>query len=253
MKNSIPIVIAVLLAVAAVFAVSKVVKENDAKTETAMVQIVVADEDLPIGGTFEEEKLAFREVPADAVPRNALLWRDVKVAWGQTVSRPIGDGETILVSDVRSQLSLADCARAGEWTIPVTFENSTLVPLLHTDDEIAILATWKVQADDTESSEPGGGQQTTLLMPCVRVHGIIGENGSFRDGGASATTILVSLPPQEAEMLVAVQSVASLTPVLRKRSDESARNRSDGGVISARTFRQLRQNLPNVDVSGMKK
>ena len=73
--------------------------------------------------------------------------------------------------------------------------------------------------------------------------GIANENGSFREGGSSSGTVFVSLPPQQAMILIAAQRESELYPVLRKRNDSVALNRKDGGVVNAETFAGIRKGL----------
>ena len=86
-------------------------------------------------------------------------------------------------------------------------------------------------------------RETSVLLPCVRVIGIANENGSFREGGSSSGTVFVSLPPQQAMILIAAQRESELYPVLRKRNDSVALNRKDGGVVNAETFAGIRKGL----------
>ena len=86
-------------------------------------------------------------------------------------------------------------------------------------------------------------RKTSVLLPCVRVIGIANEQGSFRESGGSSGTIFVSLPPQQAMILIAAQRESELYPVLRKRNDSVALNRKDGGVVNSDTFAKIRRGL----------
>ena len=124
--------------------------------------------------------------------------------------------------------------------------------MLMPDDEIAIISTYvspHVVINENMTASDGSGvkmtesRETSVLLPCVRVIGIANERGSFRESGSSSGTIFVSLPPQQAMLLIAAQRESELYPVLRKRNDSAALNRKDGGVINASTFTKLRQGL----------
>lgn len=247
MKNSLPLIAAVVLGLAAIFAVSKVLSDKEVAGRENTIAIVVATHDLMTMQEIREGDLTYREVPVTAAPKNGLRWDEVSIAYGQRLPRAIDEDDFLLVTDIRMKATLAECVRDGEWAVPVTFANATLLPMLVPDDEIAILATWQDQKALDDMGEPT--TQTTLLMPCVRVLGIVGGNGQFREpqtGGSS--TILVSLPPHQAEILIAAQQQASLFPVMRKRNDRTARSRKDGGVVDASTFRKLRENLTAVEM-----
>ena len=124
--------------------------------------------------------------------------------------------------------------------------------MLMPDDEIAIISSYvsrDVAVDKNMTVSDGSGvkmtesRETSVLLPCVRVIGIANERGSFREGGSSGGTIFVSLPPQQAMILIAAQRESELYPVLRKRNDSAALNRKDGGVVNAETFMKIRKGL----------
>lgn len=263
MKNIIPLVVSVFLGLAAVYIVSKLLfEQEDAGTED-MVSVVVAARDLDANDDLLEGSLTYRDIPLSAMPKNALLWENVGLAYGQTLPHAVAQDDYILMTDIRIQTTLSDCARQGEWTVPVTFSDPALVKMLMPDDEIAIISTYVSQSaprtaaappasEDPLSATTGelselrsgeGSRETSVLLPCVRVIGIDNEHGSFRESGGSSGTIFVSLPPQQAMILIAAQRESELYPVLRKRNDSAALNRKDGGVVNSSTFRKIRTGL----------
>ena len=82
MKNSIPLILAVLLGLAAVFAVSKIISTNTAKIEEK-VKIVAATRDLAAGEVIAEGFFMPREVPVSAVPSQAIPWNRATMILGQ--------------------------------------------------------------------------------------------------------------------------------------------------------------------------
>lgn len=266
MKNSIPLILSVLLGLAAVFAVSRLSSGKDNSSGERMVAVTVASGNLSSLDELNEGALTFVEMPESSVPRGALLWERVAVAYGQRPQRNIDKGDYLMISDIRSRLTLADCAKDGEWMIPVTFADAALVSMLAPDDEIAILATYSAGATDlaatlsgatnmTElaalavAAEKDANKQTVVLLPCVKVLGLASSDGNFRRSSASGTsTIFVSLPPQQAAAVVAAQQFAELHPVLRRRDDPSARNREAGGIVTEKTFENMTKCLTTVEL-----
>ncbi len=256
-KNIIPLIVSVMLGLAAVYFVSKLLFEKE-KTETeAKVSVVVAARDLDANDELSQGALTYKDIPKSAVPKNALLWENVSLAYGQLLPHAVSEGAYILMTDIRAQATLSDCARQGEWTIPVTFSDPALVKMLMPDDEIAIISTYvgkEVVMDKDMKVSDGSGvkvnetRETSVLLPCVRVIGIANERGSFRESGSSSGTIFVSLPPQQAMILIAAQRESELYPVLRKRNDSVALNRKDGGVVNAGTFARIRKGLASAEL-----
>lgn len=252
MKNIIPLIVSVMLGLAAVYFVSKLLFEKENTETETKVSVVVAARNLDANDELSQGALTYKDIPKSAVPKNALLWENVSLAYGQQLPHAVSEDEYILMTDIRAQATLSDCARQGEWTIPVTFSDPALVKMLMPDDEIAIISTYvskEVVMDKDMKVSDGSGvkvnesRETSVLLPCVRVIGIANERGSFRESGSSSGTIFVSLPPQQAMILIAAQRESELYPVLRKRNDSVALNRKDGGVVNAGTFAKIRRGL----------
>lgn len=252
MKNIIPLVVSVILGLAAVYLVSRLLFENKNADLENKVSVVVAARDLDARDELSQWSLTYKDIPESAVPRNALLWENVGLAYGQQLPHAVSQDDYILMTDIRIQTTLGDCARQGEWTVPVTFSDPALVKMLMPDDEIAIISTYvsqNVSIDKDMTVSDGSGvkmtesRETSVLLPCVRVIGIANEQGSFRESGGSSGTVFVSLPPQQAMILIAAQRESELYPVLRKRNDSVALNRKDGGVVNADTFAKIRKGL----------
>ena len=252
MKNIIPLVVSVILGLAAVYLVSRLLFENKNADLENKVSVVVAARDLDARDELSLGSLTYKDIPESAVPRNALLWENVGLAYGQQLPHAVSQDDYILMTDIRIQTTLGDCARQGEWTVPVTFSDPALVKMLMPDDEIAIISTYvsqNVSIDKDMTVSDGSGvkmtesRETSVLLPCVRVIGIANEQGSFRESGGSSGTVFVSLPPQQAMILIAAQRESELYPVLRKRNDSVALNRKDGGVVNESTFAKIRKGL----------
>jgi len=252
MKNIIPIIVSVALGLAAVYVVSKLLFEEKQIDAEPRVAIVVAARDLESHDELQQGSLTYKDIPQSAIPRNALLWENVSMAYGQQIPRDISRGDFILINDIKISTTLADCAKAGEWTIPVTFSDPALVKMLSPDDEIAIVCTYttkkivsaKAQLDgQNQAFDIDSSRETSVLLPRVRVIGVANDKGSFRESGTSSGTIFVSLPPQQAMILIAAQRESELYPVLRKSSDSSALNRKDAGVVNSETFANMRKGL----------
>lgn len=252
MKNIIPLIVSVVLGLAAVYIVSKLLFEKEENDTENKVSVVVAARALNAHDELTQGSLTYKDIPQSAVPKNALLWENVSLAYGQQLPHAVSQDDYILMTDIRIQTTLSDCARQGEWTVPVTFSDPALVRMLMPDDEIAIISTYvspSVAIDKNMKESDGSGvkmsesRETSVLLPCVRVIGIANEQGSFREGGGSSGTIFVSLPPQQAMILIAAQRESELYPVLRKRNDSAALNRKDSGVVNADTFSKIRKGL----------
>ena len=263
MKNIIPLIVAVVLALAAVFLVSRVLVQHDDDSKEPQVAVVIAARDLEQGEELTPGSCSFKTIPRSSLPKSVLLWERVSLAYGQKIPHKIPEGDYIQLTDLQLNVSLADCAEKGKWLIPVTFSDPALVKMLMPEDEIAIVASYSdtkvtpanpdrammmTAEEQAANARISQKRETVVLFPCVKVTGIANEKGSFREGGGNASTIFVSLPPRQATILLAAQREAELYPVLRKRNDTTALNRRELGSVNAKTFDRLRTNLDTIEL-----
>jgi len=259
MKNVIPLIVAVVLALAAVYLVSRVLVNKDDAAKEKQVSVVIAARDLEAGEELGPGSCTFKSIPVSVQPKNALKWENVSLIFGQKLPQRIVEGDYIQLTDLQLNFSLADCVEIGKWLIPVTFSDPALVKMLMPEDEIAIIASYAdtktvlptaaegaaplTDAQIAAQTQIKQSRETVVLFPCVKVTGLANERGNFRESGGSTATIFVSLPPRQATILLAAQREAELYPVLRKRNDPSARNRRELGGVNAITTEELRSKL----------
>ena len=118
--------------------------------------------------------------------------------------------------------------------------------------EIAILGTFTVKKtiakmDGTEKPDEVKEEATSVIFPRVRILDIGAGDGIRReDKSASGVTIVVSLTPQQATTLVAAQRTMDLYPALRRTGDSSTLKRRDVGMVTEKTFDDLRKGLEQV-------
>lgn len=254
MKNTIPMIIAVLLAAAAVFAVSRLIKPKDADAEKQFVEVVAASQTIQPDQEIQESWLQSRSVEVSSLPRAAIFWNQRNLAVGQKSVRSIAEGDYVCMSDVGDAARELDkIVREGEWAVPVTFADGALVQFLQPGMEISILGSFTMKdtiqkIDGTEKPEVVEHEATSVLFPRVRIldvgkgDGVRREAGEGRSGG----TVIVALTPQQAMTLVAAQRTMELYPALRHRNDMGTLKRQDVGVVNETTFQNLKKNLETV-------
>ena len=118
MKNSIPLILAVLLGIAAVFAVSRIISTNTAKVEEK-VRIVAATRDLAAGEVIAEGFFMPKEVPVSAVPAQAIKWNRASMIVGQRLKQPVQKGNYIFIQDVGLSQGMSNVVGEGEWAVAI--------------------------------------------------------------------------------------------------------------------------------------
>jgi Flp pilus assembly protein CpaB len=248
MKNFIPLVLAVVLGLAAVLAVGKFLSNQKNMKET-MVDVVVATSDIPENQELAATSVMKKTVPLMARPAQAIDWSKADSVVGQKAMRSIPAGDYILMSDVGLSRSSGNIVGEREWAIAIPQADSGISKILKPGDEVAILGTFKIDVtvkseDASQAAKTEKRSGTMVLFPKVRVVDVV--RGRSEETGASE--IIVALQPQQVETLIAAQRVGELSFALRRANDETNVNRQDLGIVDSRTFEKLLDGLQPVVV-----
>ena len=232
MKNFIPLILAVVLGLAAVFGIRHLLAERETAS-AATVAVVVAAQDVPANTVLTESALAKRDVPRNAVPAKAITWQQRALILRQKSLRKVMRGDYILWSDMGRSDGVSSLIGEGEWAISVPFSDSAIGAMLRPGDEIAIVGTFDAEtakvADNTDGTS-ARARVTATIRPRVRIVSIGGENSS---------TIVLSLKPEQAQLLIDAQRVASLYPALRRPNDDTNLDRLKTGMVTTSTYDKL--------------
>lgn len=242
MKNSIPLILAVVLGLAAVFAVGRVISSNLSQQEE-MVEVVAAQRDIPAGEVIADGYYRPKKVPRSALPGQAILWSKAAMLNGQKMLTGKASGDYIYLSDFQTQ-GIGNVVGEGEWAVTIQLPSRSIASMLKPGDEVAIIATFQIeeQQKNVDNAQTKTREVTTVLFPRVRVL----EIGGGLSSGDQSGTLVLQLPPQQAQALVAASRVASLYPALRRPNDTSALNRLDAGMVDSDTFRKLLEGQESV-------
>ena len=249
MKNFIPLILAVLLGLAAVLAVGRLLAARQQAPEKTTT-VVAAARDIPEGEVLAEGSVMKKNIPVSAVPAQAIFWSKMEMVVGQKALRPISQNDYVLLSDVGLSRSMANIVGEGEWAVALPLPQSSGIPrIVQPGDEVAVIGTFKILAKvktaDLSAPEQDVTKEATLvLFPRVRVLDVTGRSG--KDEGGS--DIILALPPAQAQVLIAAQRQAELTLALRRPNDDSAINRMDAGMVDRSTFEKLLEGLQAVQV-----
>jgi len=234
MKNYIPLVLAVLLGLAAVLAVARLVAKNKQAPED-MAAVVSATRKISEGEDLHTDAVMKKSVPLSARPADAIPWSKVALIEGQKAKKTVAQGDYVLLSDIGLTRGMGNLVGEGEWAVTLMAAGG-ITRLVQPGDEVAIIGTFNVEAavksaDLSAPSQKTAKEVTMVLFPRVRV--------LDNSGGE----LVVGLPPQQAQVLIAAQRKASLTLALRKPGDASALSRLDAGMVDAETLGALLNNL----------
>lgn len=242
----IPLILAVILGLSAVYAVNRLVLQKNAMAEEEMVEVVAAARDLNPGDVLTEGAFTKKRISHTARPSKAILWSQIPIIRDRKLNMPVTEGDYILLDDVNSGRGLSDIIGEGEWAISVSFSSGAVTKSLRPGDEIAILGTFN---SETVKKAAVAGQKptverrkvTVVILPKVRILSLADNK---QQGGDE---VVLALPPTHANTLLAAQAQGvELYPALRKTHDDSNLNRLDTGIVSSATFSKLVEGVNDV-------
>lgn len=249
MKNFIPLILAVLLGLAAVLAVGRLLQSRKQASEKVTSVVAVA-RDVAAGDVLTADSVMEKKIPVSARPAQAIFWSRSEMVVGQKALRSIAQGDYVLLSDVGLSRSMSDIVGEGEWAVALTVPPGGIARIVQPGDEVAVIGTFKIKsrvtsADLSAAPEEVAKEATLVLFPRVRVLDVATETAG---GEAGAGELILALPPQQAQVLIAAQREAQLTLALRRSGDAVAINRMDTGMVDADTFDKLLKGLKAVEL-----
>ena len=246
MKNYIPLILAVLLGLAAVLAVSRMIAKNKQAPENE-AWVVVAQRDLKENEVLQADAVRKKVIPDYARPAESIVWSKRSLIVGQTLKRRVQEGDYVLMPDIDLGEDRWRLVGPGEWAVTINVANAGMVK---PGDEVAVIGTFPdmnvvVATMGQPQPQKYSKEVTLVVLPRVRV---LENGGEARRGNGGGTEIVLALPPQQAQVLIAAQGKARLTLALRRRGDDAALNRSDSGQVDDTTFQKLMEKVPLVTV-----
>ena len=247
-KNIIPLVLAVVMAIAAVFAVNRLIGQKTPMAGEEVIEVVVAARSLKPGELINKEAFAPKPIPRSAAPSKAIVWSQAAMILNQKMKNPVSQGDYIVLDDIGVGRGLSDMVGDGEWAVSISLNGGAITNRLRPGDEIAIIGTFTLKEEKKsavlgQSEKESSRKITTVILPLVR---IIALDGNRQQGGDE---FVLALPPQQAQMLLAAQSQGiELSPALRRPNDENALNRTAVGLVDMKTFYDLAKGVERTNI-----
>lgn len=247
-KNIIPLVLAVVMAIAAVFAVNRLIGQKTPMAGEEVIEVVVAARDLKPGDLINEGAFTKRPIPRSAAPSKAIVWGQTAMIRNQKMKNPVSQGDYIVFDDFSDGRGLSGMVGDGEWAVSISLNGGAITNRLRPGDEIAIIGTFTLKEEKKsavlgQSEKESSRKITTVILPMVR---IIALDGNRQQGGDE---FVLALPAQQAQMLVAAQSQGiELSPALRRPNDETNLNRTTVGLVDMKTFYDLAKGIERTNI-----
>lgn len=217
MKNLIPLITAVLLGLAAVFAVSKTMKPEEKKAAEEPVEVLALSRNLKDGDTLDTNNTKVKYVSPNDVPQRAVPATDSQFVIGQKLKHAVKENEYLLYSDLELDYSYSGNLNTNEWGVPVTFADRTILTMIHPGDKIAIAATFKYEKE----TRGIGGDESNVSTEVVEVTMVPDWLLNVEVREIRGSTVLLGLKPEEALKLTVLQKKAKLYPLMKSKKSNA--------------------------------
>jgi len=238
MKNKFPLIFAIIIGVAALFAIKKYVDNqqalNDAKYKGQPV--VAATVDIPAGTTLTLQMMYGKPVPSQFIPAQAIQGEnEVKQVIGSKTSVNIKADQLILWSDLQTETrgGLSSIIPAGQGAFTVAISLGVKSDLIQPSDHIDIIGTFMIPKPTQPISGPVASWRTAsdlvnvVLLQNVTVLAVGGNfNGAPGSSGSGGDLTLALTLPEAQELMFAAQN-GQLGAVLRRGGATDVMARTD--------------------------
>jgi len=256
MKNKLPLVIAILIGVASIFAIKSYIgKQEEAVREQLKGDpVVTASMDIPAGTELTLQMLVAKEVPRQFIPAQAIEGIDqVKQILGSKTSVPIHAGNLILWSDLASEShgGLSSIIPVGEGAFSVSISKGVKSDLIQPSDHVDIVGSFAVpKPQDPVPKTTATWRQASDIVNVVLLQNVtvLAVGGSYAGQSKTSTgdggdlTLALTLP--EAQLLMFAGQNGELGTVLRR---EGAADVVERDKLPRVTFEALEKIIGDLD------
>jgi pilus assembly protein CpaB len=258
MKNKFPLIIAVIIGIAALFAIRQYVNRVEQETADQLKgdPVVAAATDIPAGTELTARMLTAREVPRQFIPAQAIEGSaQVKQIIGSKTRVAIKGGELILWSDLASETvgGLSSIIPEGQGAFTVSFSKGINTGLIQPSDHIDIIGSFAVpKATQPMPTTAATWRQASDVVNVVLLQNVtvLAVGGAF--GGAPKTPgesngggdLTLSLKLPEAELLMFAGQNGQLGALLRRQGATDVLPRDE---LPRVTFEKLEQIIGDLD------
>lgn len=237
MKNTIALVIALVLGAVAVFAIKSFVGQKEEAIRGELRQVLVAARNLDVGDTLTYNAMEVLDIPKKAWTRQHNSPDKQGFISGQIVKYPIAKGEPILDSCLEgvARMGILEKIDVGMRTVTVTVsDTSSVAGMIEPGDIVDIFITYTagrvgvpMPGEDKEKDRPGEALvvKTMPLMSKVKVIAVAQRmyqvRGKMGEEERMYSTVTLSVKPQAAALLIFAAGQGQLIFTLRNPTDDS--------------------------------
>jgi len=258
MKSRLPIIAALIVAIAAVIAIRAYLRGMESKyaDRDKGPKVVAATVDIKTGTTLELSMLTAKQVPERFLPSQAIRGSqdNVKIIVGQKVAVPVKAGQTLLWSDLVSErrTGFESVIPSSERAFTVKMSSGIKGSLMQPGDHVDILVNFAIpEAKGATAAKPEvTWRARSEIVNIVLLQNVtvlaVGDTFLPESQGqrSSAGDITVAVTIPEAQLLMFAAQHGDLAAVLRKHNDVETLARDSAPRV---TFESLEKLVGDLD------
>ena len=255
MKNKFPLIIAIVVGIAALFAIRNYVNNADEKARALLKgsRVVSAAVNIPAGSEITMQMLMAKEVPAQFIPAQAIQGADqVKQILGSKTRVAITAGQILLWSDLVSEQrgGLSAIIPEGEGAFTVSISVGASSALIQPSDHIDIIGSFaapkptQAMPNSTATWRQGSDVVNVVLLQNVTVLAV-GEaftGSSKREVSGGSLTLALTLA--ESQLLMFAGQNGVLGAILRRQGSTDSVPRAE---LPRVTFEAIEKIIGDLD------
>jgi len=255
MKNKFPLIVAVILAIAAVFGINayvKSIKQAEAQKYEGQ-NVLSARQNIAEGQELTEAMLTQRSVPSQFIPPQAVQGIDeMRQIVGRKTRVNIKAGDLLLWSDLEMQQwgGLSTLIPEGERAFTVDISAGVPSSLLQANDRVDILGLFTLPGAGATAPGQATWREESDLVCVVLLQAVsiltVGEDlqnfGRQQRAGGGALTFAVTLP--EAQLLMFAGEHGTLGVALRGEDEVEIIEREG---VSKVTYQEMERLIGDLD------
>jgi len=255
LKNSFPIIVAVIIAGISLLAVRSYVEKKDAEVSALLKgrPVVAARANLQAGDELSPSVIQAKKTPERFIPQQAIVGEEANMVLGRKLKYPVKPGQLILWSDLETESrGFSTLIPRGERAYTIEVDMGTASGLIGPNDRIDIIASFALPSEaGVDESVLASWRAASDMVNVVLLQNVpviaVGDSFTADQPAGQSTQMLsltVSLTLPECQLLMFAELNGELGAVLRRDGDVDTMTRE---ALPRITFAQVEDLIGDLD------
>lgn len=255
MKNTFPIIVAIIIAAVSLLAVRSYVGKKDAEVENLMKgrPVVAARSNMKVGTEIKPSLITPKKTPERFIPPQAIVGTEANMVLGRKLKYPVKAGQLILWSDLETETrGFSTLIPSGERAYTIDVDMGTEARFIGPNDRVDVIASFALPSQEgVDEAALASWRAASDMVNIVLLQNVpiiaVGDSYSAeptkkKSAAKSALTVSLTLP--ECQLLMFAELNGELGAVLRRDGDLETLERTK---LPRVTFAQVEELIGDLD------